>query len=84
MSEFESVGWTNRSIEVEFTNVDPAVLAILTGSAIGGDVLPTSSVEVWAPIPWRWWQWQWWLRRPKRQQYILLPNVRLVSGNPDE
>lgn len=64
-------------VEMTFENVDPEVLGILTGGALGTPPTPTFSLEVTHQIKRKWWQWL--LRRPKRYHRIVIPNARLAT-----
>ena len=66
------------SVEMTFAAVDPEVLGILTGGALGAPTPPTFSIEVTSPIKRTFWQWL--TRKPRRYQTIYIPNARLTGG----
>ena len=66
------------TVDIEFKAVDPAVLGILTGGAIGTPPpSPTFSIDVLTPIRRRWWEWV--LRRPRRYQRTYIPYATLAD-----
>ena len=70
-----SDGFKPLSVEIEFCNVDPAVLDILTGGPLSE---PVFSVEVFHPIKRTFWQWL--RRKPKRYQHVIIPRARIEEG----
>lgn len=71
-------GWTKPeriSMQMEFTSVDPTLLGILTGGALGEKPEPTFALEVTGYHKRKWWQWL--LRRPRQRYHYTIPNARL-------
>jgi hypothetical protein len=76
------------TLEVEFQDVNPAVLGILTGGggvygmrAFGSEE-PTVSIDFHYPIKRTFWQWL--TRKPKRWGHTLIPHARLTTGEDDD
>lgn len=62
-------------VDIEFCDVDPAVLDILTGGPLPE---PVFSVEVISPIKRTFWQWL--LRKPKRYQRTFIPRATIEEA----
>lgn len=75
-----------KQITVEFTahDVDPAVLGILTGGALGTPPPASFAIEMWHPIKRTFWQWL--RRKPRQWQRYYIPNARMAeqTGEEDE
>lgn len=68
-----------HSMKVEFGNVDPEVLGILTGGVLGKTPAPTFAIEVISPGRKRTF-WEWLRRKPKHLPYhAFIPNARLAE-----
>jgi hypothetical protein len=76
-AEFKDIGYLSEPITVEFTlaEVDPEVLALLTGVRPDGERPVHQSMEVWGEHKRKWWEWL--LRRPRRRYHYYLPNVKI-------
>lgn len=72
---FESI-----KMDVQFQEVDPELVALLTGS---GDYKPGTlhSLQVASPVKRKWWQWL--LRRPREYRYLYLPSVKIGEVSTD-
>jgi hypothetical protein len=67
--------------EIEFCQVDPELLNLLTGGAFDKDTpteQPSFAVEIVRPIKRTFWQWL--LRKPRQYQTIYIPRATIEEG----
>lgn len=63
-------------MEVTFTDVDPEVLAYMTGGVVP-EPEGEFAVEVLFPKKRRFWQWL--LRKPKQYRYVMIPHAKFEN-----
>jgi hypothetical protein len=76
-----SDGFEPLSVEIEFCQVDPELLNLLTGGAFDKDTpteQPTFAVEAYIPIKRTFWQWL--LRKPRQHKIIYIPRATIQEA----
>jgi hypothetical protein len=71
-----SDGFEPLRVEIEFCQVDPGLLDVLTGGVF--ETAPVFAVEVHAPIKRTFWQWL--LRKPRQHRTYYIPRAKIEEG----
>jgi len=81
MEEFKDLGYLKSlSMEIEFCDVDPDLLHLMTGGVLHPEAQPsTVAVEVSTPVKRTFWQWL--RRKPRQWCYLYFPNAKVEKDD---